>query len=357
MPAYNVEIFSPDFLLKYHDNIGTVKYSEDYISPVENSAVIRTDDTVTKGDLIRIGQLNDDYFGVVTSVDYGEAEGQQMTVYYKPYTSLFNTDVLFDTDRQGTGSMETELKKIIEDNFVNNADQIQNIPSIGDITIVSNTTGWGLNLKSDTEGMHHCIVNFYDVFLVNGFRKYGISITVSPDYSEKKVNLEIGIVGTGAVTIETGLPNIIKKSIVIRETSDDTNKLEIYNTANYTERIIYYLHPDGTYDTSNADRIEPVSRDIRAVGTEEGQTFQAAAASEAASVFGQIQYDNLIEITALKSRGVLDATKYRFGQVVRVIHNGNAYESIFSGMEIGDTVKLSFGVIRLDLTKIVKRRA
>ena len=354
MRVYNVEVFSPHFELRCHDNISDLSYKEDYLSPVENVVTINMNDAVQKGDLIRIGNSEEDYFGVITSVKYGESSGNRMTIYYKPYTSLFDTDVLFDTDRQGSGSLESEIKTIISDNFIRNTDTLQNISSLGELSLLTSTTNWGLNLKSDTEGMHRCIVNLYSTFLVNGFQKYGIAVMAKPDYSKKKVNLLIGCVRKTPITIETGLPNVIRKSVVIRETSDDTNKLEVYNDANYTEKSVYYLHPDGNYNTTDKDRITPVIRKVQAVNVEEGKTFSAAAASAAAALFGQIQYNNLIEIEVLRNDTLYPFQSYQFGQEVNVIHKEISYRSIYSGIELSSTAKLIFGAIRLDLTKIIK---
>lgn len=354
MQVYNVEVFSPGFELRCHDNISELSYKEDYLSPVENVVTISMNDAVQKGDLIRLGNSEEDYFGVITSVKYGESSGNRMTIYYKPYTSLFDTEVLFDTDRQGSGSLESEIKTIISDNFIRNTDTLQNISSLGELSLLTSTTNWGLNLKSDTEGMHRCIVNFYSTFLVNGFQKYGIAVTAKPDYSKKKVNLSIGYVRKTPITIETGLPNVIRKSVVIRETSDDTNKLEVYNDANYTEKAVYYLHPDGNYNITDKDRITPVIRKVQAVNVEEGKTFSAAAASAAAALFGQIQYNNLVEIEVLRNDTLYPFQSYQFGQEVNVIHKGISYRSIYSGIELSSKAKLIFGAIRLDLTKIIK---
>ena len=45
------------------------------------------------------------------------------------------------------------------------------------------------------------------------------------------------------------------------------------------------------------------------------------------------------------------------GRVVNIIHNGVAYNSILTGKEISNSlVKLIFGTIRLDLTKILNMK-
>ena len=75
MQVYNVEVFSPGFELRCHDNISELSYKEDYLFPVENVVTISMNDAVQKGDLIRLGNSEEDYFGVITSVKYGESSG------------------------------------------------------------------------------------------------------------------------------------------------------------------------------------------------------------------------------------------------------------------------------------------
>ena len=43
----------------------------------------------------------------------------------------------------------------------------------------------------------------------------------------------VGKAAAGIITIESDLPNIIKKSVTIRQVSADVNKLIIYDAENY----------------------------------------------------------------------------------------------------------------------------
>jgi hypothetical protein len=46
--------------------------------------------------------------------------------------------------------------------------------------------------------------------------------------------------------------------------------------------------------------------------------------------------------------------RLKLGQKVRVIHEGTAYDSIYSGRAIKGTIQLTFGSVRIELTKILK---
>lgn len=75
----------------------------------------------------------------------------------------------------------------------------------------------------------------------------------------------------------------------------------------------------------------------------------------ATKAFAKSKYKNLIEFTVLKDDSILEPVKMREGQEVQVIHQGNAYNSILTGWRTaGGLIKLTFGTIRLELTKIIK---
>ena len=353
--VYNVDIFDRDFRSYYHDNVNSIEYFFDYLSPIDNKVEVLSDERVQVGDYIRLYNDTYSYFGIISSVDFGLSEGDLMEITYKPFTSIFDTTCVFDTNLQGGNtSLEVVLKNIIESDFVNNSDTSANISAIGTISVTSNTTRWGFNIKSDTEGQHHAIINLYNVLMTRGFNKYGVVVTCTPDYETRKVNISIGKISENPKTIEADLSNVIDRSIVIRGTGENVNKLTVINSAGYSQRIIYYLHPDGTYSTSNTDRIIPVINQYSAVDVPEDKTFAQVAASEAAEAFGNIEYQNLIELSVMNDDSMINPNDLDIGQEVAVIHDGISYLSILSGKEVGQLTKLIFGSIRLDLTKILK---
>ena len=386
MKPYNVEIFNREFELLAHTNVDDIKIDYDYLKPSDSELEIRLSgfydtfaaqavidensggllralsipeleglmDAVGVGAYIRLQRDDTDIFGVITSVT--TADDQLLTkLGIQPFpAAIFSTEILFDTDQQGTVALETVIANQITASFINSSDTIQNIPGLS-VTTTSSTVSWGMNLKSDTEGMHHCVIDFYDVLIRRALEEYGIAIHTSVDFQNDTIDLTIGKV-VGTQTIEADLPNVFEKTFLINESSKNTNKLDVYDTANYTTVRTYYKHTDGTYDTTNNNRLYPVVREIGTATADENNTFIVNADAVTASVFGEVTYNNLIEIKCLYDDALIRPMELDIGSVVTVIHEGNAYTSIMTGYELEDNViNLIFGSIRADLTKLIRR--
>lgn len=385
MKPYNVEIFNRQFELLAHTNIDDIEIDYDYLSPNESETSLRLSgfydtfaaravipeggmlralnipaleglmDEVGVGAYIRFQRDDTDIFGVITSVTSSEDKLLTNIGFQSFPAAIFTTEILFDTNQQGTVALETVLANLISASWINNSDTIQNIPGLV-VTTTSSTVSWGMNLKSDTEGMHHCVIDFYDVLIRRALEEYGIAIHADANFQDGVINLTIGKV-PGTQTIEADLPNVFESSFLINESSKNTNKLDVYNTADYTTVITYYKHTDGSYSTTNNDRLYPVVREISTAEADEEITFPQAAASAAASVFGEVTYNNLIEITCLYDDELIQPNGLKIGSVVSVIHEERAYTSIMTGYNLSDNViTLIFGSIRADLTKLIRRR-
>lgn len=385
MKPYNVEIFNRQFELLAHTNVDDVAIDYDYLKPNESEITLRLTgfydtfaaqaaineninmmkalsvpeleglmDNVGVGAYIRMQRDDTDIFGVITSVT--TAEDKLLTnLGVQPFPSaIFNTQILFDTNDQGSVALETVIANHITASWISNADTLQNIPGLT-VTTTTSTTTWGMNLKSDTEGMHHCVIDFYDVLIRRALEEYGIAIETTVDWSNDTINLSIGKV-SGTQTIEADLPNVFAQTFLINESSKNTNKLIVYDTTNYTTTRTYYKHTDGTYDTTNNDRLYPVVREVQATAAASGGTFADAADSAAASVFGEVTYNNLIEITCLHDDELIRPKELKIGSVVSVIHDGVSYGSIMTGYQLSNNIiTLVFGSIRADLTKLIGR--
>lgn len=353
MRPYNIEIFSRSFAFKVNMSSSAPVISEDYITPEESTVeILDTNASVAVGDYIRITNENTEYSGVISSV--ARAAGSKATVSFKPFLSLFEAPVLFDTNLQGTSTMEAVMAGIVRSYWCNNADTEQNIEGLS-VTTVSSTATWGLNLKSDAEGKHHCIVDFYNTFIVRSLEKYRIVFTVSMDWQNKSINLRIGKLAADTRRIELGLPNILNSNVIIRQTENTVNKLVVYSQEDYATNKVFYLHPDGTYNTTNTNRITPVVFSVQATEVAD-TTFDKAAASVAAETFGSIEYNNLIELQVKSDDEMIRPLEMQIGQTAKIIHKNKEYTSILTGRTVNGIVTLSFGTIRLDLTKIIKRR-
>lgn len=386
MKPFNVEIFNREFELLAHTNVDDIKIDYDYLKPNDSELEIRLSgfydtfaaqavidensggllrsmsipeleglmDAVGVGAYIRLQRDDTDVFGVITSVT--TADDQLLTkLGIQPFpAAIFSTEILFDTDQQGTVALETVIANQITASFISSSDTIQNIPGLS-VTTTSSTVSWGMNLKSDTENMHHCVIDFYDVLIRRALEEYGIAIHTSVDFQNDTIDLTIGKV-VGTQTIEADLPNVFEKTFLINESSKNTNKLDVYDTANYTTVRTYYKHTDGTYDTTNNNRLYPVVREIGTATADENNTFIVNADAVAASVFGEVTYNNLIEIKCLCDDALILPMNLDIGSVVTVIHEGNAYTSIMTGYQLKDNIiNLVFGSIRADLTKLLRR--
>ena len=384
MKPYNIEIFNRQFELLAHTNVDDIEIEYDYLSPDDSELVVRLKgfydafssqavipdgggfralsipqleglmDDVGVGAYIRMQRDDTDLFGVITSVE--TADDPLLTkLGIMPFpAAIFSTQIVFDTNQQGTVALETVLANIITAGWISNADTLQNIPNLS-VTTTSSTVAWGMNLKSDTEGMHHCVIDFYDVLIRRALEEYGIAIQTSVDWANDSIEITIGKV-IGTQTIEADLPNVFEKTFLINESSKNTNKLNIYNTADYTTVITYYKHTDGSYNTTNTDRIYPVVLEVTTAEASDTQTFPQAAASAAASTFGEVTYNNLIEVTCLWDDALIQPKALQIGSLVSVIHDGVSYASIMTGYKLSNNViTLIFGSIRADLTKIIRR--
>lgn len=87
-------------------------------------------------------------------------------------------------------------------------------------------------------------------------------------------------------------------------------------------------------------------------------TIQQDANEIAKKAFSSNKYSNYIELTYQKDDSMINPLTMAIGQEVNIIHEGVSYNSILSGREIqkNGLVKLIFGTIRLELTKILNMK-
>ena len=85
--------------------------------------------------------------------------------------------------------------------------------------------------------------------------------------------------------------------------------------------------------------------------------FSSILDGYAKRLFKTSKYKNLIELTVKQDDPMIKPMEMEMGQVVNVIHEGVSYSSVLTGKEISKgIVKLIFGTIRLDLTKILNMK-
>ena len=354
MQPFNVEIFDREFNLLQHYNVGSIDYKYDYLSTMENSVLVAFNENVKNGDYIRIKNNTDSYFGYISAIAVNEAEQGYSEIKFKPFISLFDASILFDTTLQGSATtLEQMIADYITAYWISNSDSDQNIYGL-EVQTISSTSGWGFHITSDQKGLNKAVINFMSSIIRRSLTKYQVGLYAEPDFSNKKIVIKIGVKAPGTFFIEADLPNVVEKSIIVNESTQDMNKLIIYDQADLVTNVIYYKHPDGTYDTTDDDRITPVIYAITSVAVSEGDTFADAAKDAADKQFDVDSYSNLIELTVQNEDALVMPDTLTIGQLVNVASNGTSYASILTGVERSDVTKLTFGTIRLDLTKILK---
>ena len=359
MRVYRVEIFDRNFECRSHTNIGNVDYAEDYLSLETNTVLVEQID-VNVGDYIWITNDTYSFFGIVSGVSSDSED--VLSISYQSFLSLFDTSVLFDIRKQGdkgTQTLEYYISSIISSLYILNTDQSMTIPGLT-MSLSSETSKWTLGIASDDEESNYCIVNFLRSIVISAFERYSIRISVAPDIGAHRIQLIIGVNNASTQTIEADLPNITDKTVTVKENDNSVNKVVIYNSENFTDKVIYYRHPDSTFSIEDANRIVPVIQEIYAVEpTYEGdvvvETFEEKAFDQAIDAFSTVEFNNLIELTMPIDDPLNHPMSMDIGQVVNVISDDKMYSSILSGKKIGNTVTLIFGIVRVDLTKKIWR--
>ena len=125
----------------------------------------------------------------------------------------------------------------------------------------------------------------------------------------------------------------------------------------HSGQSVYYLHPDGSIDQNNTDRITPVFWKLKDL--DDSDTWDQEALEAAVEELTPQQYDNeIILLYAAEDNLVYPAT-IPIGTKAKIYLEGNVYKSILTGRILkSGTIELTFGQVRSMLTKklIMERR-
>lgn len=360
MQPYNVEIFARDFSLVQHYNAGAVSYDYDYLDDIENVVVMPYAEEVKRGQYIRLNNGERSYFGVISGLDVGGVAEGYTEVRYKPFLSMFDALVMFEINwqaapgQQAAMSLENVIAKLITDYWISNADTVANVQGLR-VSTMSQTTDWTFHIEPDVRELSKAIINFKTDIIQRALTKYQIGLYTNFNVMDQSIEIRIGRRDTGVFRVEADLPSVIDRKIILNSTTVDTNKLTVFTTENLTTSITYYKHPDGSYNTENVDRIVPVIATLQSVTPSDTDPLSVLARRSADKLFDAATYNNLIEIEVLNEDALVIPAMMTFGQVVDVITQGAIYPSIMTGVRVGDTTRLIFGTVRVELTKRLRR--
>lgn len=364
MRQYNVIFFDQDLVYQHHDSVSDPGIKNDYVAAQNNTMEISLTDKVKVGQYVSLQSEDYSFFGIVTDA---KPEEHDLKVSFKSFLSVFDEDILFDTDYQKKNtndpdggskineySLEETLKYIIEDNYVYSDDDLQNLNIV--VTATDTVKRWGLNLTSDTEGAHYCLIGLYKVLIVNAMKNYGVALRVKPDFSNHIINIMI-TTSPRALDIDGNLGNVVVKTLTVDDKPNGTNKLTVYNTTDYSQYIDFYVHPDKSWSLEDEDRIIPVVRDVKGAYPDStiedpDEAFETAALDVAYGLLSGQTWNNLIEIETSADDEIIKPLELEFGQLICLHYNDAVYESILTGIEVtSKSVLLILGSERINFTK------
>ncbi|MBQ1442151.1 MAG: hypothetical protein IIZ08_09600 [Clostridia bacterium] len=335
---YKAEFFDRFFDFKFFSVIGEAEIVSDYLTLDKTSIVIPSIAEISRGWYCHITRGADVvYQGIVSGVDTGKSA---TTVRLSPLLSLF--EFQFYYNRKTYNSSKTDLegwfRSAILATFAG-SDNTQNIPGLS-VTAATHTDGVDLNLKDN-------IHDFWDLAR-KALESSKIAIDCEFNPSAKTITAAIrNHSSESEITIESDLQNISDRKFTLRDNYGNVNKVVVYNAEDSTQSQTFYA----------SDYAAPVVQRIAEVTVEDGQSFSTAAREKSAELMRKTDADNLIELTIRVGDRIIPAL--HVGQPVRILKNGVAYHTVYSGKaekktEKGGSVTLIFGLIRTDLTKILK---
>lgn len=275
MKPYELEVFDRNYDFRGNALIEPTEFSYNYdmVSIEKNTIVLQKspltvrenvdsgipgDMTIGLSDIVVVKMGWASPHGVVTKL---EAEGDKLTIVYMDLMALLNHEVLIPADEIKHTSIEAYIKKLIDEAFVNNDDTLQVIPGFSTET---KTTTYGVFDYNNTTEVY-VVINLLKDLIFPAFNKYLISVIFDLSLSTKALTATIGRkTNYSTWSIEADLPNVIDKNIIIRQSSNDTNKLTLVDISNYDmTEYHYYLHKsDYTWSSTDNDRILPVVNDV-----------------------------------------------------------------------------------------------
>ena len=281
---YNVEIFDRSLELRSYYEIDDLEYSMDYLDPESNSVKLPATVAVEVTDYIWITRGSEKIFGVISGLSDDET---QRDVKFTDFASLFNVDIMVDTDDFGQSALETYVADRISDVYVLNSDLQMRLPGLS-VTAVPSVTDWTLDLEPESDETTFCIVKLFDDVILPAFQGYEVVVSAEPDVMAKTIQITVSVNTTPSITIEAGLENILSKEIAVRRVSKEINKLIVYNKNDFDFCATYYLHPNGSFDEIDTNRMTPVSYKIVTVSTKTYEDFQDAQEKKFSNAISRI---------------------------------------------------------------------
>ena len=353
---YRIEVFDPSMnyvSVCYADDDQTI--SLDYLAYDPFQVSLQIID-IKKGYLCHITDDDDNFVAdcVVSDVKPDKAR-QEISL--RPLQALFDTEVFYSPITDAI----TWIANTLTEYYVNTSDALQKMPLRVTYTPGSRNfplTG-GYNYNSTT--------NILSV-IASAFSTWDVVTDIKLDLNNKQIVVNV-FEQTETQTVECDLENVISAQITFGDSYGSTNKLTIHktvpdgNTITGIESITYYLHTDGTINTTDEDRVSPVFFGVGYLEQKEDMTEEewiAETETIAKEKLTPASFDNEVVMEVWADDKIVNPKQMALGTNTTLYIKGIPYYSILTGITINGAVyTLTFGAVRTELTKklSIERRA
>jgi hypothetical protein len=350
MSQYSVDIFDMALNLVHHDILEDPVIDDDRLAPNITTIEIKKTTLVPASGYVHLdGDIVFD--GIIDAV----SDDEDITkIDIKPLICAFDRNIPINLSYQKSStSLEAVIRSLIQNYWVNDTtDILANMPMTATIIGDTRHTNWTLDLEARNEEVNKTIVNLLNDVIIPAFERYGIVVNGVIDFVTMLIDFTIEN-PTDYQLIDADNPMVHLIEFMPDKMDGEVNRLTVVNADDYSERITYYLHPNGTYNTTNNNRITPVVFDFAEAtkSSEEGATFADAASAQADSVFGKIKYKNYVEFETQYNDLLINPLEIKMGSKATIYHNGQTITTMLTGRIIDEMITLTFGTVRLDYTK------
>ena len=353
MTRYRVEVYDPDFNFISFGGISTKDIKIDYLT--EENSVIEVTDVIEAhvNDYLALKQDGKLFmYGIIANVEYSVGRTSITFIHFMKY---LNVDIMEDAAVFQTLSAEEWLHNRLMALYAG-SDDFQNIHGFS--CEYNSTTMIDYEATSDPGTME--TVNLF-TFIQMLLQKYMIMVTWRIDFTTKTVKVVIGKIDTESVwTLKLGIADAPEYSIDIHSIEGAYNKIKYFNEEDLSNTVTYFLHTDGSIDDDSAsNRLIPVTytEKTAAPDTTEGEekTFEEVALLDAQASMMNTDFNHEIIVTFNADSKLVPVGE--LGQLYRLITpEGVAYNTVLTGYESVNIsyLKLMFGLVRTDLTTILK---
>lgn len=284
--------------------------------------------------------------GIIADI---KPEQKTQTITIRPLNALFDAAVFYTPVSDAISWLASNIQQA----FMTNSDTYQNRPINLTYTVASEQlplTGFNL----------HETINILSV-MISALKTYGVVVESTLDLVNKRIRVNI-FRQEATKTILADLENLISSQVTIGDPFGSTNKAtlrKIQVNDDESTTILgdfnFYLHPDGSIDQSNTNRIQPVFWEMETLQLEDDMTdaqWLAAATARAKEILEPAKFDNEIILRYQQADKLVYPLELPIGAQCEIHLKGEIYASLLTGKALeGKTVTLYFGVVRTDLTK------